>query len=81
VQKNYDYTVFTTNGRLILDALPKGSKYNQDYFIDNLLQALNHVRTGNPRLKVAPSLTVHMDNSTCHNGANVTEKMSLNGLE
>jgi hypothetical protein len=28
----------TANGRLILDALPKGLKYNQDYFIDNLLR-------------------------------------------
>jgi hypothetical protein len=41
VQESYDYTFFTANGRLILDALPKGSKYNQNYFIDNLLPALN----------------------------------------
>jgi len=71
---------FMANGRLILDALPKGSKSNQDYFIDNLLPALNQVRTGNARHKVAPTLMVHMDNSMRPNGAKITEKMSLKGL-
>jgi hypothetical protein len=50
VQKSYDHTLFTANVQLILAALPKGSKYNQDYFIDNLFPALNQVRTGNVRL-------------------------------
>jgi hypothetical protein len=63
-----------------LDALPKGSKSNQDYFIDNLLPALNQVRTGNARHKGEPALIVHMDNSMCHNGAKITEKISLKGL-
>jgi hypothetical protein len=30
---------------------------------------------------MAPILKVHMDNSMCHSGAKITEKMSLNGLE
>jgi hypothetical protein len=68
------------NGRLILDALPNGSKYNQDDFIDNLLQALNQVRTGNVCSKVAPALMVHMDNSIYLTGAKITEKMSVKGL-
>jgi hypothetical protein len=34
----------TANGRLILDARPKGSKYNQDDFFENLLPALDQVR-------------------------------------
>jgi hypothetical protein len=66
--------------RLILDALPKESEYNQDYFIDNLLSALNQVRTGNDRLKVSPTLMLQMDNSMSHNGAKITEKISLKGL-
>jgi hypothetical protein len=81
VQNSYDHTLFKANSPLILDALPKGSKYNQDYFIDNRLPALNQVRTGNGRLKVAPTLMVHMDNSMCHDGPKITEKMSLKGLE
>jgi hypothetical protein len=63
-----------------LDALPKGSKSNQDYVIDNLLPALNRVRTRNVRRKVAPTLMVHMDNSMCHKGAKSIEKMPLKGL-
>jgi hypothetical protein len=50
--------LFTANDRLILDALPKGSKYNEDYFIDHLFSALNQARTGNTGLKVAPTLMV-----------------------
>jgi hypothetical protein len=65
---------------MILHALSKGSKSNKDYVIDNLLAALNQVRTRNTRHKVATILMVHMDNSTCDNGAKITEKMSLKGL-
>jgi hypothetical protein len=59
-----------------LDALPKGSKYDQDDFTDNLLPAFNQVKTGNHRLKVGPTLMVHMDNSMSHNATKITEKMS-----
>jgi hypothetical protein len=73
-------TLFTADGRLILDARPKGSKDSQDYLIDNLLPALNKMRVGYTRYKVAMTLMVDMDNSMCHNGAKITEKISLNGL-
>jgi hypothetical protein len=63
-----------------LDALPKGFKYNQDCFIDNLFPALNQVRTGNGRHEVALTVIVHIDNSMCHNGAKTTAKMSSKGL-
>jgi hypothetical protein len=66
---------------LILDALPKGSKYNQDYFIDNILRALNQVRTRNARLKVTPTPMMHINDSIYHNGTKITEKISLKGLE
>jgi hypothetical protein len=72
--------LFAANGRLILNPLPKGSKCHQDNFIANLLPALNRVRTGNARFKVAMTLIVHMDLSMCHNGAKMTEKMSFNRL-
>jgi hypothetical protein len=65
---------------LILDALPKGSKYNQDYSLDNLLPALNQVRARNGRLKVALTLMMHMDNSMCHTGTKTAENMSSKGL-
>jgi hypothetical protein len=71
---------FTANGRLILNVIPKGSKYNQDYFIDNLPPALNQVRIGNVRHKGMLTLMMHIDNSICHNGAKITEKMTLKRL-
>jgi hypothetical protein len=48
--------------------------------IENLLPALNQVKAGNARLKVAPTLMVHMDNSMCQNEAKITAKMLLKGL-
>jgi hypothetical protein len=63
-----------------LDALRTGSKSNQDDFVPHLLPVLKQAMTGNARLKVAPTLMVHMDNSMCHDGAKITEKMSLKGL-
>jgi histone-lysine N-methyltransferase SETMAR len=73
-------TLFTANGRLILDVLSKGSKYYQDYSIDDLIPALNQVRTGNARLRVAPTLILHMDNSISRNGTKITAKMLLKRL-
>jgi hypothetical protein len=80
LQNSHGCTFFGPNGRLIVDALPKGSKYTQDYSIYELLPALNQVRTGNARLKVTPTLMVHMNNSICHNGAKIPEKMPVKGL-
>jgi hypothetical protein len=69
------------NRRLILDAVPKGSKYNQDCLIANLLPALGQVRAGNAHHKAAKTLMVHMEGSMCHNGAKIMEKRSFKGLE
>jgi hypothetical protein len=70
----------TADGRLILDALPKVSKYNQNDFIGNLLPAFDQFRIGNARDKVIPTLIVHLENSRCHDGARITEQMLLKGL-
>jgi hypothetical protein len=80
VQKSHDDTFFKATGRLILDAILKGSKYNHDDFIDNLLPTLNQVRTENAGLKVSPTLMMYVDNSKSHKRAKNTEKMSLKGL-
>jgi hypothetical protein len=74
VQESYDYPFLTANSRLIFDPLPKGSKSNRNYFIDNLLPALNQVRTGNDLYKVAPTLAVHRDNSMRYNRARSPRK-------
>jgi transposase len=59
---------------LVLNFLPKAAKFNQDYFIDTVLPNLFSEKRRNTRCKGLPSLSVHMDNSMCHNGAKITEK-------
>jgi histone-lysine N-methyltransferase SETMAR len=59
----------------VLDFLPKGTKFNQYYFIDTVLPNLYSEKRGIARRKGPPSFSVHVDNSMCHNGAKITEKL------
>jgi transposase len=55
--------------------LPKGTKFNPDYFIDTVLPNLYSEKRRIARRKGLPSFPVHMDNSMCHNSAKITEKL------
>jgi histone-lysine N-methyltransferase SETMAR len=69
-------TIFFTSTRfLVLNFLPKGTKFNQDYFIDTVLPNLYSEKRRIARRKGLPSFSVHVDNSMCHNGAMITEKL------
>jgi hypothetical protein len=69
-------TIFFASTRLlVLNFLPKGTKLNQDYFIDTVLPNLCSEKRQNARRKGLPSFSVHMDNSMCHKGAKITEKL------
>jgi transposase len=69
-------TIFFTSTRLlVLNFLPKGTKFNQDYFIDTVLPNRYSEKRRIARCKGLPSFSVHMDNSICHNGAKITEKL------
>jgi hypothetical protein len=61
-------TIFFNASQLILlDVLPKGSKFNQQHFID---YAFPDLKTENQNLRRRMPLAtfwVHMDNSMCHN--------------
>jgi histone-lysine N-methyltransferase SETMAR len=59
----------------MLNFLPKCTKFNQDYFIDAALPSLYSEKRRIARRKGLPSLSVHMDNSMCHNGAKIIEKL------
>jgi hypothetical protein len=59
-------TIFFTSTRLlVLNFLPKGTKFNQDYFIDTVLPNLYSEKRRITRRKGLPSFSVHMDNSMC----------------
>jgi hypothetical protein len=66
---------FTLTRLLVLNFLPKGTKFNQDYFIDTVLPNLYSEKRQIARCKGLPSFSVHMENSTCHNGTKITEKL------
>jgi hypothetical protein len=69
-------TIFFTSTRLlVLNFLPKGTRFNQDYFIDTVLPNLYSEKRRIARRKGLPSPLVHMDNSMCHNGAKITKKL------
>jgi hypothetical protein len=57
-------TIFLTPTRLsVLNFLPKGTKFNQDYFIDTVLPNLYSEKRRIARRKDLSSFSVHMDNS------------------
>jgi histone-lysine N-methyltransferase SETMAR len=60
---------------LVLNFLPKGTKFNQNYFIDTVLPNLYSEKRRTARRKGLLSFSVHMDNSMCHKGAKIIEKL------
>jgi hypothetical protein len=46
--KSYDYGVFTARQLITRDALPKGQKYNQEYFIQNMHSSLLNEKKRSP---------------------------------
>jgi hypothetical protein len=67
---------FTPAGLLVLNFLPKGTKINQDHLIDAVFPELYGQKTGIARRKGAPTFSVHMDSSMCHNGAKIPTKLA-----
>jgi hypothetical protein len=57
-------TVFLTAQQLIvLDALPEGQKYNQEYFVQNILRSLLHEKRCFSPKKTEINFPVRMNNS------------------
>jgi transposase len=59
----------------MLNFLLKGTKVNQDYFVDTMLSNLYSEKRRFARCKGVPSFSVHMDNSMSYNGAKITDKL------
>jgi hypothetical protein len=58
---------FTARQRILLDVLPKGSKFNQQYFIDCMFPDLKTENRNFRRRTPLANFWVQMDNSMCHN--------------
>jgi hypothetical protein len=65
---------FTARQLILLDALTKGSKFNQQYFIDDVFPDLQTENLNFRRRMPLATFWVHMDNSMCHNGSKVVSK-------
>jgi hypothetical protein len=67
-------TIFFTSTRLMsLDCLPRGQKYNKDYFINGILESINTTCNDDLGQRVTKHMSIHMDNCGVHN----TEEISI----
>jgi hypothetical protein len=69
-------TVFSTARQLIvLDAFPKGQKYNQEYFVQNIFPPLLNEKKRFSRQRTAINFSAQMDNLMPHNGHRVIDEL------
>jgi hypothetical protein len=74
-------TIFFISTRLLVpNFLPKGTKFNQDYFIDTVFPNLYNEKRRIVKRNGMPGFSVHTDNSMCHNGAKITENLKRDTL-
>lgn len=60
---------FSGNRLYCLDGLPKGTKFNQDYFIENILSTIvENIKNSKNRTSIK-LFEIHMDNCKIHNGS------------
>jgi uncharacterized protein YeaO (DUF488 family) len=74
-------TFFTGTRLLVLKALPKGRKFNQDYFLEEVLPSLSLQKSLNRRQQLELDFVVHMDNSMCHNARKISLELEHNKIE
>jgi hypothetical protein len=75
-------TIFFTSTRLLaLEPWSKGTKLNQDYFIQAVLPGLSDEKRRISRGTGLSAFSVHVDNSMCHNGHKVWGKFDQGSIE
>jgi hypothetical protein len=75
-------TIFIPSRRFLIPAaLPKGTKFNQNYFIAAIFPGLYNEKRRISRKDGFPASSVHMDNSMCHHGNKISEKLAKQSLE
>jgi hypothetical protein len=80
-QKNLRTIFFTSRRLLVLDALPKSAKFNQNYFINAIFPGLYNEKRGISRKEGLQAFSVHTDNLMCHNGNKISEKLAKRSFE
>jgi hypothetical protein len=72
---------FPSRRLLVLKPLPKGTKFNLDYFIDGIFPGLYNEKTRISHKSNFPAFSVHMDNSMCHHGNKISKKLAKRSIE
>jgi histone-lysine N-methyltransferase SETMAR len=74
------FTIFFTNTKLLIaEDLPKGQKYNQDYFISDILPELEREKMRYKRRKKGGTFFVPMDHSKSHDGGKIQGNFAMIG--
>jgi hypothetical protein len=66
---------FTPTQLLVLDALPHGQTFIQNYFITEVLPMLQEENVRFRRKHSGGTVFLHMDNSRCHNSKKITAEI------
>jgi hypothetical protein len=80
VKKTMFAICFTNTTLLVTEDLPKGQKYNQDYFISDILPELESEKMRYQRKKQGGTFFVPMDHSTSHDGGKIQGKFDVKGF-
>jgi hypothetical protein len=76
------WSQFFTGTRLfVLKALPKGRKFDQDYFLEEVLPSPSRRKRSNRRKKLGLDFIVHMDNSMCYNARKISLGLEHNKIQ
>jgi histone-lysine N-methyltransferase SETMAR len=79
--KKTTITIFFTNRKLfIAKDFPKGQKYNQDYFLSEIIPELEQEKSRYKRRKRDGIFYVHMDHSKSHDSGKIQEKFETKHL-
>jgi hypothetical protein len=71
---------FTAKKLAVFDVLPRGSTFNQLYFINHIFPNLKAVNVNFRRQKAGSTFWVHRDNSMYQNGSKITSNTKRNHI-
>jgi hypothetical protein len=71
---------FAGERRLLLEAVPKGRKFNQDHFLQTVLPVFTSKKRRYCRKNRGAGFFVHMNNAMLHNGARIASIMDRKHL-
>jgi hypothetical protein len=75
------FIIFFANRKLLIaEHLPKGQKYNQDYFISDILPELERQKMRYERRKQGRTFFVHMHRSKSSDDGKIQGKFDMKGL-